>query len=875
MGKIIHVISHTHWDREWYFTVDDSQILMAKGFDEVLSALENNPNIKHYMLDAQVSVLEEYLKLKPQDLTRVKALIKSGRLVTGPWYTQPDVFDIHGESIVRNLLIGMKMADELGGGMKIGYLPDTFGFNAQMPYIYSECGLDKAVIRRGYDPKIHGKTEFIWKGLDGESSVRTSVQPFGYSMGHPRRGARYRDFSLDALVQQTYPLLEKVKELSSSNHVMLTIGGDQVSVDDQFDQFVELLQKNSKTDDIFIQSSLEEYFDALEKDLPLDHYTGEFRSPRYARVHRTIESSRYDIKRANYLAEQALLRYAEPINAISKELGLYHDDENIERAWKLILESHAHDSMGGCNSDQTNEIVLSRCIRAKHIADGVFYHQARLLTRNISKNDSESVITVFNSSTLDNAFGAELNVLSETPNFCLQDDKGNSILYSIISQKSIKKARKIIYTSEGERESNVEEYFYETKIRLHDCPVPVLGYQALRLYPSDKSALKLNQISGESIENDRYKVTFVQGTINFEDKLRHIHYDDFISFEDVADDGDLYDFSPLKNDNQITNTNVKLNKIEGSDIEQTMNLTYTLNLPVRINSERTKRVTDTVKQIINVRLRLVNGQNLRIDADLTNKALDHRLRLLFHTDIESTTSYSSLPFGIIKRDKESIPENWHESYDEYPANIEPFSGIVSIRDKQKNLTIFAKGNKEYEIIQPGVIAITLFRSVGAIGKSDLVYRPGRESGRCVAAPESQLLKELSFNLGLLSDSVDSKLGSRISKESEQFSNPFKAYQAQELKRDFQQMDYFDIFVPKAFCPNEFSLVKNIPDGLMFSSIMQYNKKTMLRLTNISGNTINVESEKVVEGSRITNFIGTKFELSKKVPTNSAVTIIQD
>lgn len=63
----VHVIPHTHWDREWYFTTSRSKIYLAKQVKEVLETLENNEDFKYYLLDAQASLLDDYLKWYPED----------------------------------------------------------------------------------------------------------------------------------------------------------------------------------------------------------------------------------------------------------------------------------------------------------------------------------------------------------------------------------------------------------------------------------------------------------------------------------------------------------------------------------------------------------------------------------------------------------------------------------------------------------------------------------------------------------------------------------------------------------------------------------------------------------------------------------------
>ena len=116
MSKKVHVVPHSHWDREWYFTTSRSKIYLMKDLNDVLNTLEKDENFK-FMLDAQASILDDYLKWMPQDEERIKKFVKEKRLIIGPWYTQTDQMVISAESIVRNMYYGMKRCEEFGGYM--------------------------------------------------------------------------------------------------------------------------------------------------------------------------------------------------------------------------------------------------------------------------------------------------------------------------------------------------------------------------------------------------------------------------------------------------------------------------------------------------------------------------------------------------------------------------------------------------------------------------------------------------------------------------------------------------------------------------------------------------------------------------------------
>ena len=111
MKRKVHVIPHSHWDREWYFTTSRSKVYLMKDLKDVLDTLETNNDFKYFMVDAQGSLLEDYIKWMPQDKQRIKKLVKAKKLIIGPWYTQSDQLVISGESIVRNMYYGMKCCE--------------------------------------------------------------------------------------------------------------------------------------------------------------------------------------------------------------------------------------------------------------------------------------------------------------------------------------------------------------------------------------------------------------------------------------------------------------------------------------------------------------------------------------------------------------------------------------------------------------------------------------------------------------------------------------------------------------------------------------------------------------------------------------------
>nr|HPK03955.1 alpha-mannosidase [Candidatus Sumerlaeota bacterium] len=121
-----HIVSHTHWDREWRWPVWTTRLQLIEFFKQLLELMERREDFRYYTLDGQSVMVTDYLEMAPEDRTRIARLVTAGRLFIGPWFTLPDPWPIAGECMVRNLLVGRKVCRELGGALSVGYT--TFGW---------------------------------------------------------------------------------------------------------------------------------------------------------------------------------------------------------------------------------------------------------------------------------------------------------------------------------------------------------------------------------------------------------------------------------------------------------------------------------------------------------------------------------------------------------------------------------------------------------------------------------------------------------------------------------------------------------------------------------------------------------------------------
>src|SRR5258705_1211379 len=167
---VIPLIPHTHGDREWSLPRAAFVARLVPALDDLLTRLETDPDFRSFFLDGQTVLLEDYLRVRPDQRVRVANLVRAGRLEIGPWYVLADEFVPSGESLVRNLLLGRTDAERLGGRSDGFYSPDAFGHPAIWPALAAEFAMAGGV---------------LWRGLRGEPGPEGASHPSDAPPGRP------------------------------------------------------------------------------------------------------------------------------------------------------------------------------------------------------------------------------------------------------------------------------------------------------------------------------------------------------------------------------------------------------------------------------------------------------------------------------------------------------------------------------------------------------------------------------------------------------------------------------------------------------------------------------------------------------------------
>jgi alpha-mannosidase len=766
----VFLVNHTHWDREWYFSDQDSLTLSALLFKDAIIELEEHPEVS-FTLDGQTSILDDFLRIYPHWRDRVQKLVMGGQLKIGPWYTQPDALHVQGESLLRNGIIGQQEAMQLGGSMKVGYLPDTFGFNSQMPVVLNELGLSKFVFWRGIDPQKTGGFYFQWNSLGNGRHVTAVNMPQGYGTGMLLEDTRdYVDRRLDAGVD--FIRDQSARPLSN---VLIPTGNDQMSIIHGFSEKVNAINKMGKYH--YQVSDYEHFFDYLPKQLP--EYSGEFIDPVYARVHRSCGSSRVDIKLAATALEDKLLHQVEPLMVIGMQCGINLGNELLINAWKKLLESQAHDSMAGSVVDAVAADILHRIKQGNELADGIINTIEKMIAQQLKLEENE--VLLLNPLPKESVGPHQVRVLCRNQNVSFDGAQTN-----LISQEYIKPRKNVLKQLPSGDEYVTEPGYYVSKY-LVEASVPALGYRVLT-FEANTEPLIANQSSSDlKIDGKNYELQFSDGhlILTYSDGTM---VRDFIKLADRGNDGDTYDYSPLPGDQTIT---MKFDQANMDTIAQypTMHLNGKAKLPRNLE-QRQQNIRETE---ISYQLSLMQlpDEHLQCTLNFENSVLDHQVTLVIDTGVTGERVIASVPYGYMQR-SEKAPDDWLNRYTEKPIAYWPLDNNLSLYNGQHGLTVFTTDIKEYRQTN-SQLKLTLFATTGQLGKPDLVNRPGRASGDTtkvghpmLPTPQAELTMSLQYRFQIFFDSAFD--GNRVEQQREQEEFSVLSYQKQDLNLFLNRLD---------------------------------------------------------------------------------------
>ncbi|GAB6929673.1 alpha-mannosidase [Paenibacillus sp. JCM 10914] len=767
-----HIISHTHWDREWYLPYEKHHVRLIELMDSLLETMEKNTEYRSFFLDGQTIMIEDYLQVRPEKKEQLEQLITDGRIIIGPWYILQDAYLTSSEANVRNMQIGHQDAERYGTVAKIGYFPDTFGLTGQIPQLMLQSGIDNAFFGRGVKPTGFNNTvsdsgyessfsELMWEGPDG-SKVLGILFANWYSNGN--------EVPVDEAEAKAFwdRKLADAEKYASTPELLYMNGCDHQPIQTDLPEGIRTAKK-LYPDTEFIHSNFDDYLQAVREKLPQDlsSVKGELRSQRtdgWGTLVNTA-SARVYLKQMNQRGQTLLEKVAEPLASYASLLGKEYPHHLFTYAWKTLMQNHPHDSICGCSVDEVHREMVTRFEKSAHVAENIVDDSVRAIADAVDTSAFEQwgsdplPLVVFNTT----GWSRSGTVSIELDAKRLYFREGYSLEETSRRMKEADLSGRVLVNAQGQAVAcTVEDlglqFGYDlpddrfrqpymcrrVKLTFEASEIPAMGLTAYAWVMSEAQPVQAESLISQAnvLENGLIKVEIEgDGSFSLTDKKNGQVYRDLGVYENTGDIGNEYMYKQPDGEVPLTTKGLtaEIRVLEDTPYRASVEIVHHWSIPAMADGKLDEEQRELVyyphrkaqrsSEMAPMRIRTVislnrSGKGVEIEATLDNQAKDHRVRALFPTDLQTSSHYVDSMFEVAKRDNEPAAE-WENP--SYTAHQQAF---VDVTTAAAGLTVANQGLNEYEVLRDGrnTIAITLLRSVGELG--DWGYFPTPEA-QCI------------------------------------------------------------------------------------------------------------------------------------------------
>ncbi|SDM79568.1 alpha-mannosidase [Paenibacillus sp. yr247] len=786
--RTAHIISHTHWDREWYLPYEKHHVRLVKLVDMLLDKLDQDPNYRSFFFDGQTIILEDYLQVRPDQKDRLAKYIQDGRILIGPWYILQDAFLTSSEANVRNMQIGHQDAKKYGHVSKIGYFPDTFGLVGQTPQLMQQSGITNALFGRGVKPTGFNNTvsegdyessfsELLWEGPDG-SQVLGILFANWYSNGN--------EIPVDREEAKAYweRKLADAEKYASTSELLFMNGCDHQPVQLDLPEAIQAARE-LYPETTFVHSNFFDYLQAIQRSLKheLSTVKGELRSQRtdgWSTLVNTA-SARIYLKQMNQLGQAMLEKVAEPLAAFAHvlEVGEKYPHHLFTYAWKTLMQNHPHDSICGCSVDEVHREMVMRFEKSRHVAEAIVDDSKRSIADAVDTSSFAQAgecslpVVVFNTSGWERTgvVSIELDALR----LYFRDG------YSLEEASDIVKAADISGRMLVDELGNVIACTFEdlglqfgydlpddkfrqpymcrkVKLTFEAENIPALGLKTYAwVKRGDEISVSSMLTDDRVLENDALKIEIADnGSFTLTDKMNGRTYRDLGVYENTGDIGNEYMYKQPDGETPLTTYGLaaQIRVLKDTPYQASLEIVHDWEIPASADELLDEEQRDLIyypyrkaqrsARMEPMQIRTVvslsrSGKGVEIEASFNNQAKDHRLRMLFPTDLVTQVHRVDSMFEIPQRVNMPAAE-W-----ENPSNTQHQQAFIEVSDTGAGLVVANLGLNEYEVLRDGrnTIAVTLLRAVGELGDWGLF-----------PTPEAQCLGEHNVRMSIIPHNGD-------------------------------------------------------------------------------------------------------------------------
>ena len=340
----ISAVGNSHIDMAWLWPESETVEVVRNTFASALQMMREYPKLTFSMAQAQAySWIEEKY---PSMFKEIQQRVKEGRweIVGGMW-VEPDLNLPDGESLTRQMVYGQRYFHEkFGVDVKIGWNPDSFGYNWQLPQIYKRSGIDYFVTQKIYwnDTTKFPLKVFWWEAPDGSRLLTYFPHDYANTL-EPVRMAK--DLSVYGPASWKSPTAQSAPEQGLDMMFLFGVGdhgGGPTRLD--LDTAVRW-QKPDMAYPPLEFTTAGQFFDKLNANrdnLKLPVWKDEL----YLEYHRGVQTTQAATKKGNRKSEVLLLN-AEKTAALGTLFGGTYPTADLDYAWKEVLFNQFHDILPG------------------------------------------------------------------------------------------------------------------------------------------------------------------------------------------------------------------------------------------------------------------------------------------------------------------------------------------------------------------------------------------------------------------------------------------------------------------------------------------------------------------------------------------------